>query len=195
MLIGYARVSTAQHQDLTLQLKAFEAAGVDRVFQEKASGGKFERPVLHEMLATLQPGDVLVVWKLDRLSRSLADLLRLIDQVGEKGAGFRSLTESIDTTTAAGRMMFQMVGVFAEFERSMIRERTQAGLNAARGRGQKLGPRYKFRSSQEEEIVRMVRAGEKTAAEAARLFGVNRSTVGRMLERHGRRLGEPKNPG
>jgi len=194
-MIGYARVSRAQDQDLSLQLRAFEAAGIDRVYEEKASGGVFERPVLHEMLATLQPGDVVVVWKLDRLSRSLADLLRLIDQIGARGAGFRCLTESIDTTSAAGRMMMQMIGVFAEFERSLIVERTQAGLNAARDRGQKLGPKYKFKRHQEDEIVRMVHSGEKTAAQAARLFGINRSTVGRMLKRSGRRLGEPKNPG
>ena len=139
----------------------------------------------------LRVGDTLVVWKLDRLARSLKTLIATADDLARRGIGLVSVTESIDTTTAAGRMMMQMVGVFAEFEREMIRERTKAGLNAARGRGQKLGPKYKFRRAQEEEIVSMVRTGQKTAAEAARLFGVDRATVGRMLQRHGRREAEP----
>ena len=105
------------------------------VFEEAASGGRWDRPILHDMLRQLREGDVVVVWKLDRLSRSLKDLLHLMERIKEADAGFRSLTESIDTTTPAGRMMMQMVGSFAEFERAMIRERTSAGLALARAGG------------------------------------------------------------
>lgn len=135
MLIGYARVSREKDQDTALQLRTLQEAGAERVFTEHASGGRWDRPELHRMLDQLRPGDVLVVWKLDRLSRSLKDLLHLMELVEGKGAGFRSLTEAIDTTTAAGRMMMQMVGAFAEFERAMIRERTKAGLDQARQEG------------------------------------------------------------
>ena len=108
---------------------------MERIFEEKASGGRWDRPQLHRMLDHLRPGDVLVVWKLDRLSRSLKDLLHIIDKIDKMGAAFRSLTEAIDTSTSAGRMMMQMIGSFAEFERAMIRERTRAGLERARGEG------------------------------------------------------------
>jgi DNA invertase Pin-like site-specific DNA recombinase len=109
--------------------------GCKRVFEESASGGRWDRPELHRALDHLRPGDVLVVWKLDRLSRSLKDLLYILEKITEAKAGFRSLTEAIDTTTSAGRMMLQMLGAFAEFERSMIRERTRLGLLAPRERG------------------------------------------------------------
>ena len=128
MLIGYARVSKQQEQDTAAQVQALKKAGAERVYQEHASGGRWDRPELHRLLEQLRPGDVLVVWKLDQLSRSLKDLLHLMDGLNARGAGFMSLTEQIDTTTPAGRMMMQMVGAFAEFEREMIRERTSAGL-------------------------------------------------------------------
>ena len=108
-------------------MKALRQAGCQRIFEEKASGGRWDRPELHRALEHLMEGHVLVVWKLDRLSRSLKDLLHIMERVREAGAGFRSLTEAVDTTTAAGRMMMQMLGSFAEFERSMVRERTRAG--------------------------------------------------------------------
>jgi DNA invertase Pin-like site-specific DNA recombinase len=133
MLIGYARVSKGDDQSNALQAKALKAAGCQRVFEEAASGGRWDRPVLHDMLRQLRDDDVVVVWKLDRLSRSLKDLLHLMERIKEANAGFRSLTESIDTTTPAGRMMMQMVGSFAEFERAMIRERTSAGLGPGGG--------------------------------------------------------------
>ena len=125
MLIGYARVST-DDQDTAAQVAALEAAGCERIFREKASGGRWDRPQFLRLLNQLRSGDVVVVWKLDRLSRSLRDVLTIMEQLAEAGAGFRSLTEAIDTTTPAGRMMMQMVGAFAEFERAMLRERTQA---------------------------------------------------------------------
>ena len=123
MLIGYACVSRADEQDTAAQRRALHAAGVEQLFEEKASGGRWDRPQLHRMLDQLRRGDVVVVWKLDRLSRSLKDLLHLVERLERAGAGLRSLTEAVNTTTAAGRMMVAMVGVFAEFERAMMRER------------------------------------------------------------------------
>ena len=153
------------------------------IFEEKASGGRWDRPELHRALEHLREGDVLVVWKLDRLSRSLKDLLHIMERVREAGAGFRSLTEAVDTTTSAGRMMMQMLGSFAEFERSMVRERTRAGLAAARDRGVKVGRPAKLSAHQQQEIIRTVRDGSKTAADAARLFGLHRSSITRLMAR------------
>ena len=134
MLIGYARVSTNE-QDTTAQVSALTTAGCELIFREKASGGRWDRPELHRLFGQLRKGDVLVVWKLDRLSRSLRDVLTLMERIQAAKAGFRSLTEAIDTTTPAGRMMMQMVAAFAEFERAMLKERTKAGLDAARKKG------------------------------------------------------------
>ena len=182
MLIGYARVST-RDQDNDLQLTALEDAGCETIFEEKASGGRWERPELHLMLDYLREGDVVVVWKLDRLSRSLKDLLTLLEAIDREGAGFRSLTETIDTTTAGGRMMMQVVGAFAEFERAMLRERTMSGLKAARQQGRIGGRRPKLNPQQQKEIVELVSSGKKTAADAARLFSVHPATVSRILQR------------
>ena len=182
MLIGYARVSTTE-QDTAVQTAALKAAGCERIFREKASGGRWDRPELQKLLDQLRDGDVLVVWKLDRLSRSLRDVLTIMERLGEAKAGFRSLTEAIDTTSAAGRMMMQMVGAFAEFERAMLRERTRAGLVAAREEGRIGGRRPKLSDKQQVEIVRMVQRGDKTAADAARLFNIHPATVCRLLAR------------
>jgi DNA invertase Pin-like site-specific DNA recombinase len=149
-ILGYGRVSR-EGQDLAQQRAALRAAGCARLFEEKASGGRWDRPELHRLLDHLRPGDVVVVWKLDRLSRSLKDLLHIMETIGEAGAGFRSLTEHIDTTTPAGRMMMQMVGAFAEFERAMIRERTSAGLAAARAEGRIGGRRKKLDDTKRRE--------------------------------------------
>lgn len=181
MLIGYARVST-DDQDTAAQTTSMGKAGCERIFTEKASGGRWDRPELAKALAQLRAGDVLVVWKLDRLSRSLKDLLTIIERIDAVQAGFRSLTEAVDTTTPAGRMMMQMVGAFAEFERAMIRERTRAGLDAARSRGRYGGRPSKLTQLQQEEARRMVESGEKSAADVARLFKVHPSTVSRLLE-------------
>lgn len=135
MLIGYARVSKGDDQSTSVQLRALKDAGCERLFEEAASGGRWDWPQLLRMIDHLRPGDVVVTWKLDRLSRSLKDLIHILEKIETAGAGFRSLTEAIDTTTSAGRMMMQMVGAFAEFERAMIRERTSAGLAAARAEG------------------------------------------------------------
>ena len=133
------------------------------------------------MIDFLRSGDCVVVWKLDRLSRFLRDLLHIMDLITERSAGFRSLTEAIDTTVPAGRMLMQMLGSVAEFEREMIRERTRAGLVAARARGQLLGRPPKLTKQQRAEIVDMVVAGRHTGADAARLFKVSPTTVSRVV--------------
>jgi DNA invertase Pin-like site-specific DNA recombinase len=182
MLIGYARVST-NDQETATQVAALKAAGCERIYREKASGGRWDRPELHRLLDQLREADVLVVWKLDRLSRSLRDVLTIMERLTEAKAGFRSLTEAIDTTTPAGRMMMQMVGAFAEFERAMLRERTKAGLDSARREGRIGGRRPKLSPQQQAEIRRMVSRGDKTAADAARLFRIHPATVCRLLAR------------
>jgi DNA invertase Pin-like site-specific DNA recombinase len=181
MLIGYARVSKGDEQSNALQAKALKAAGCQRVFEETASGGRWERPILHDMLRQLRDGDVVVVWELDRLSRSLKDLLHLMERIKEADAGFRSLTECIVTTTPAARMMMQMVGSFAEFERAMIRERTSAGLALARAEGRVGGRRRKLTERQRAEIAESVLAGRKSAAEMSRLYKVSQPTVSRIV--------------
>ena len=183
MRIGYARVSS-QEQDTQAQITALEQAGCEKIFQEKASGGRWDRPELHRLLDQLRANDVVVVWKLDRLSRSLKDLLVTLERIESTGADFQSLTESIDTATPAGRMMMQMVGSFAEFERAMLRERTRHGMNEARKAGRVGGRRPKLTRQQQEEIVSLVVSGRKSSAEAARLFRVHPSTVGRLITRH-----------
>jgi DNA invertase Pin-like site-specific DNA recombinase len=182
MLMGYARVST-QDQDAAAQIAALKAAGCELFFEEKASGGRWDRPELHRLMGQLRKGDVLVVWKLDRLSRSLKDVLVLMERIAQAGAGFRSLTEAIDTNSPGGRMMMQIVGTFAEFERAMLRERTRNGLDEARKRGRIGGRRPKLKTSQQKEVILLVNSGQKTAAEAARLFNVHPSTVSRLLKR------------
>ena len=134
MNIGYARVSEADDQDTAAQVAALKDAGCPRIFEETASVGRWNRPELHRMIDQLRDGDTVIVWKLDRLSRSLKDLLLILEKIEAHGARFRSLTEAIDTTGPAGRMMMQMLGSFAEFERAMVKERTQAGLAVARQR-------------------------------------------------------------
>ncbi len=183
MRLGYARVST-QDQDTRVQLTALKAAKCDRVFQEKASGGRWDRPQLQQLLEQLRPDDVFVVWKLDRLSRSLKDLLLVLEAIDQAGAHFQSLTEAIDTTTSAGRMMMHMVGSFAEFERSLLRERTRVGLDEARKAGRIGGRRPKLTPEQQQEVVELVSTGKKSAADAARLFQVHPATVSRLLAQH-----------
>ena len=158
-------------------------SGCELIFRDNASGGRWDRPELHKLLSQLRKGDVLVVWTLDRLSRSLRDVLTIMERVQERHAGFRSLKEAVDTTTPAGRMMMQMVGAFAEFERAMLKERTKAGLDAARKEGRIGGRPPKLKPHQQQEIVTLVKQGKKTAADAARLFGVHPATVSRLLRR------------
>ena len=180
-LIGYTRVSKGDEQSNAAQARSLAATGCQRVFEEAASGGRWDRPVLHDMLRQLRPGDTVVVWKLDRLTRSLKDLLHLIERIEAAGAGFRSLTEAIDTTTPAGRMMMQMVGSCAEFERAMIRERTNAGLAQARAEGRVGGRRPKLTPAQQLDVVENVSSSRRSAAQMARLYNVSEPTISRII--------------
>jgi DNA invertase Pin-like site-specific DNA recombinase len=183
-LLGYARVSKGDEQNNLLQAKALRAAGCRRIFEEVASGGRWDRPELHRMLDQLREGDTVVVWKLDRLSRSLKDVLHIMERISDAGAGFRSITEAIDTTTPAGRMMMQMIGSFAEFERAMIRERTSAGIAAARAEGRLGGRRKKLDAAKRLEIAESVITGRKSGAEMARLYNISQPTVSRIVAQH-----------
>lgn len=189
VLLGYARISKGDEQSNAVQAKALRAAGCLPIFEEAASGGRWDRPELHRMLEQLRAGDVVVVWKLDRLSRSLKDVLHIMERIGDAGAGFRSITEAIDTTTPAGCMMMQMVGSFAEFERAMIRERTSAGLAAARAEGRVGGRRKKLDAAKRLEIAESVIKGQKSGAEMARLYNISQPTVSRIVAQH--RVGSP----
>lgn len=147
MLIGYERVST-DDQNLALQHDALQTAGCNKIFSDKMSGVKADRPGLQQALDYVRPGDTLVVWRLDRLGRSLKDLIALVEDLERRQIGFRSLQESIDTTTSGGKLIFHVFGALAEFERNLIRERTQAGLQAARARGRTGGRRQKLTPEQ-----------------------------------------------
>ena len=184
MLFGYARVSKGEDQSTAAQRRLLREAGADKVYEEAASGGRWDPPELTRLLDQLRPGDVVMVWKLDRLSRSLKDLLHLLERVDVAGAGSRSLTESIDTTTPAGRMMMQMLGSFAEYERAMVRERTAAGLAAARAEGRVGGRRPKLTAQQRADIAENVLSGRRTAAQMARLYRVSAPTISRLLAVH-----------
>jgi len=189
MIFGYSRISKGDDQNAGLQLKAFKKAGVEKTFGETASGGRWDRPELHKMLEQLREGDIVVVWKLDRLSRSLKDLLVIMDRIDKARAGFRSLTEAIDTTSAAGRMMMQMVGSFAEFEREMIRERTKAGLEAARIEGRVGGRKPKLQENQRKDIADNVLSERKSGADMARLYNVSEATISRVVAQYRQTIG------
>jgi DNA invertase Pin-like site-specific DNA recombinase len=171
MKLGYARVST-RDQQAHLQHDALRAVGCERIFTEVASGARTDRPVLAELLAHVRPGDVVVVWKLDRLGRSLKHLVETVALLMEKGAGLQSLQDPVDTTTAQGRLVFNLFASLAEFERDLIRERTHAGLAAARARGRVGGrPRGLSRSS------------EITAHAAATLYREGKLSIGQICEK------------
>ena len=153
-LVGYGRVSSIE-QNLDRQLDALRAAGCTRVFSDTASGPKAERPGLNEALSYLRPGDALVGWRLDRLGRSLVHRISTVSELEERGIGFQSLQEPIDTTVAGGKLVFQIFGALAEFERSVIRERTRAGLEAARARGRKGGRPRKLDGKKEQLLYRL----------------------------------------
>jgi DNA invertase Pin-like site-specific DNA recombinase len=184
MLFGYARVSKGEDQSTAMQRRLLREAGAEKIYEEVASGGRWDRPELKRLLDQLRPGDVVLVWKLDRLSRSLKDLLHLLERLEAAGAGFRSLTESIDTTTPAGRMLMQMLGAFAEYERAMVKERTAAGLAAARAEGRIGGRRPKLTVQQRADILENVLSGRRTAAQMARLYGISQPTISRLLAAH-----------
>jgi DNA invertase Pin-like site-specific DNA recombinase len=180
MLIGYARVST-DDQNLALQRDALNAAGCDQVFEDHGiSGTTRTRPGLDSALSALKDGDVLVVWKLDRLGRSLPHLIETLAALGKRGIGFRSLSEAIDTSSAGGRLVFHLMGALAEFERSLIVERTTAGIKAARARGVRVGRRRSLTAAQIAHARLLLDGGERAAA-VAKSLNVSRSTLYRAL--------------
>jgi DNA invertase Pin-like site-specific DNA recombinase len=181
MKYGYARVST-DDQNPALQLAALKEVGCRTVFKDKGiSGATTKRPALLRCLGALEPGDTLVVWKLDRLGRNLRDLIHMLDDLRERGVKFQSLTEAIDTSTPTGRAMWQMIGVLAELERSLITERTKAGVKAAQSRGVKFGRKPKLTIEQRAHARHLIDQGEPVPA-VARLLSVDRATIYRALQ-------------
>ena len=181
MLIGYARVSTDE-QNLDLQLSALKQAGCERIYPDKVSGTKATRPGLTEALSHLRKGDTLVVWRLDRLGRSLRHLLDTVNDLQDKGIEFKSITESIDTTTSGGKLVFHIFGALAEFEREIIRERTQAGLSAARARG-RLGGRPKALTEKQIQMLNNLAADRNNSIEdICRTLGISRTTYYRYVQ-------------
>lgn len=175
MLIGYARVSTAE-QNLDLQKDALLKAGCERIFDDTLSGAKSERPGLQQLRQQLRPGDTLVVWRLDRLGRSLRDLIDWINFLDDHGVAFKSLQESIDTSTSGGKLIFHMFGALAEFERNLIRERTMAGLASARARGRKGGRPPAVSKKKRELAVKLYREMQPVP-EILEIVGISRSTL------------------
>ena len=176
-LIGYARVST-DAQDTLLQRMALEKAGCEQIFEETASGSKANRSELKRCLDYLREGDVLVMWKLDRLARSLKQLVDIIHDLGERGIGFRCLTQSIDTTSASGKLVFGIFATLAEFERDLIKERTIAGLNAARAEGRIGGRPLKLSEDQIAELEQRL-AGKQPWRSVAADMGISQATISR----------------
>jgi DNA invertase Pin-like site-specific DNA recombinase len=181
VLIGYARVST-RDQSLDLQLDALARAGCERVFSDEASGARPDRPGLAQALSHLRGGDTLVVWKLDRLGRTVRQLVGLVDELRARDVAFRSLTDAIDTSTPAGRFFFHMMGALAEMERDLVRERTSAGLAAARARGRKGGRRPKLSARQVAHARRLLDDPGTSVTDVAASLGVARSTLYRALD-------------
>lgn len=178
--LGYARVSTLE-QNEDLQRDALTAAGVDRIFVDKASGKLEHRPALDELLAQTRPGDALVVWRLDRLGRSLRHLIDTVGALEQRGVALVSLTEQMDTSTPGGKLIFHLFGALAEFEAALIRERTMAGLAAARARGRKGGRPSVWTPEKLRSAVNMYTGGQHDIASIARVLGVSRASVYRGL--------------
>jgi DNA invertase Pin-like site-specific DNA recombinase len=176
MIFGYARVST-DDQTLDSQIDALKGAGAERIFQEKKTGKNRNREELKKLLEHLRDNDVIIVTKYDRLARSLRDLIDIVEAIRERGAGFRSLGEDIDTTTSTGRLIFHVFGSIAEFERERIVERTKEGLEAARRRGRVGGRPSALNKDQKGEVWRMRDEEKRPVAEIARIFGVSRQTI------------------
>ena len=181
-LLGYARVSTTD-QDATLQVDALYAAGCYRVFVDTISGSLDHRPELEKLMDQLRPGDTLVVWRLDRLGRSIRHLIDQLQILSERGVGFRSLQETIDTTSSGGRLVFHVFAALAEFERDLIRERTNAGLATARARGRTGGRPSSLSADQVKTARRMYEQKEMTVAQIGDVLGVSRTTIYRALNR------------
>ncbi len=182
MLVGYARVSTPS-QSLDLQVKALKEAGCGRIFTDIASGAKTVRPGLNDAKMVLREGDALVVWKLDRLGRSIQHLIESINALEEKGIGFRSLQEVIDTQTSGGKLVFHIFSALAEFERDLIRERTNAGLEAARARGKKGGRPRSLDQAKNIRLLKQMHADPNySISDICKTFDISRSTFYRYLK-------------
>lgn len=195
MKIGYARVST-QEQNLSLQLDALQTAGCTTIHHEKVTSAKKERPELQKLMGQLRAGDVVVVWKLDRLGRSLQDLVSLVNEMQGKGAEFQSLNDHIDTTTPQGKFTFHLFAALAEFERDIIRERTKAGLAAARARGRKGGrPKGLSKEAQHTAIIaeRLYHDRELTVKQICKQLSISRGTFYNYLRHRGVDLSSPRN--
>lgn len=178
--IGYARVST-QDQDLSLQRDALTEADCQVIYEEKVGSAKAERPELEQCLKALRAGDTLVVWRMDRLGRSLKDLVDIVTSLEARGVGFESLTESIETRTPSGKLMFHVFGALAEFERNLIRERTMAGLAAARARGRIGGRKQKLTEQQKTEIRTLLANPDIQVNDVAARYGISRTTLYRSV--------------
>lgn len=176
MLIGYARVSS-DDQNLNLQHDALQKAGCDKIYSDQQSGAASDRPGLATVFEVVRPGDTLVIWRLDRLGRSLKHLITLIEQLDKREVGLKSLQENIDTTTSGGRLVFHLFGALAEFERTLIRERTQAGVNAARARGRQGGRPKLLENNKRELAIRLHRERQHTIAEICTMMGISKSTL------------------
>ncbi len=176
MLIGYARVST-EDQHLDLQHDALKKAGCEKTYEDKKSGAKADRPGLAAALEYARAGDQLVVWRLDRLGRSISDLIALVRQMDEAGVQLRSLTEGIDTSTINGKLTFHLFAALAEFERALVRERTRAGLEAARARGRMGGRKHRLSADKRRHAVELYRAKGKTVSEICKLMGISKPTL------------------
>ena len=176
MLIGYARVST-DDQNLDLQRDALTLAGCPKLYEDKDSGAKAERPGLLMALEMLRQGDILVVWRLDRLGRSLKDLIALVEKLENRGIALKSLQENIDTSNSGGKLIFHLFGALAEFERNLIRERTQAGLSAARARGRTGGRPKALDSNKRQLAIRLYRERGHSIEELCRMMGISKPTL------------------
>jgi len=180
MKIGYARVSTKE-QNTQLQIDALKKEDCEIIYEEKVSGGIKDRVELNQCLKSLRKGDVLIVWKLDRLGRSLQNLLEIINNLNERDVGFRSITESIDTTTTTGKLIFNIFGSLAEFERDLIKDRVNAGLEIARKHG-RIGGRPSALTKEEQEIALTMRRGGALKSDIAKHFNVTRQTIYKILK-------------
>lgn len=181
MLIGYARVST-DDQNLNLQRDALEQAGCKKIYEDQLSGAKAARPGLQQTLDVLREGDVLVVWRLDRLGRSLKDLLQIVEVLDERGVELQSLQESINTMSSGGKLVFHIFAALAEFERNLIRERTQAGLKAAKARGRKGGRPKALSPAQRRVAVRLYAEKKHTITQICTMMGISKPTLYSYLE-------------
>ena len=181
MLVGYARVST-DDQNLDLQYDALKKAGCEQIYEDQLSGARVERPGLQEALAYARSGDTLVVWRLDRLSRSLKDLIEMVATLETKGIGLKSLQESIDTTVSSGKLVFHIFAALAEFERNLIRERTQAGLLAARARGRKGGRPKALNQDKQALAVKLYGEKKHTIAQICKMMGLSKPTLYKYIE-------------